>query len=284
MAQDRSLPEIFSLAGKTAIVTGASRGIGRGIATVLSGAGAQVVLAARGVDNLEAVRAEIEATGGRALVLPTDISDRAARTHLVERTIEVFGKIDVLVNNAAAPRWSLTGLAQDMDYGNFETTLQVNVLAPFDLTQLVGKHMIERGEGGAIVNIVSIAAWMGIPRLGAYSASKAALMRWSESTAVEWGPYGIRVNNVGPGFIQTDETRGTWEDPAQLAQITGVTPLGRIGQPEEIGHACLFLASDASSFITGQTLYVEGGLAPIRMSTGYQRQPEPDAADPATDV
>ena len=120
------------------------------------------------------------------------------------------------------------------------------MLAPFQLTQLVGRHMIERGEGGAVVNIVSIASWMGIPRLGAYSASKAALMRWSESTAVEWGPYGIRINNVGPGFIQTDETRATWDDPEQLAQIMGVTPLGRIGQPADIGHACLFLASQAA--------------------------------------
>ena len=276
-----SLQEIFSLTGKTAIVTGASRGIGRGIATVLGEAGAQVVLAARGVENLETVRAEIEAAGGQALVVPTDVSSRDDRLQLVQRTLAAYGKIDVLVNNAAARRWSLTGLAQDMDYENFETTLQVNVLAPFELTQLVGRHMIERGQGGVIVNIVSIASWMGIPRLGAYSASKAALMRWSESTAVEWGPHNIRINNIGPGFIQTDETRGTWDDPEQLAQITGVTPLGRIGQPEEIGHACLFLASDASAFITGQTLYVEGGLAPIRMSTGYKRQPEPDPSNGA---
>jgi NAD(P)-dependent dehydrogenase (short-subunit alcohol dehydrogenase family) len=271
-----SLQEIFSLAGKTAIVTGASRGIGRGIATVLGEAGAQVVLAARGVENLEAVRAQIEAAGGQALVVPTDVSEPNAQAQLVQRTLDTYGKIDVLVNNAAARRWSLTGLAHEMDYDNFETTLKVNVLAPFQLTQLVGRHMIERDQGGAIVNIVSIASWMGIPRLGAYSASKAALMRWSESTAVEWGPYGIRVNNVGPGFIQTDETRATWDDPEQLAQITGVTPLGRIGQPEDIGHACLFLASDASAFVTGQTLYVEGGLAPIRMSTGYKREAQSD--------
>ena len=273
-----SLQELFSLRGKTAIVTGASRGIGRGIATVFGQAGAQVVLAARGVENLESLRAEIEAAGGEALVVPTDVSERDAQERLVQRTLEAYGKIDVLVNNAAARRWSLTGLAHEMDYDNFATTLEINVLAPFQLTQLVGRHMIERGEGGAVVNIVSIASWMGIPRLGAYSASKAALMRWSESTAVEWGPYGIRINNVGPGFIQTDETRATWDDPEQLAQIMGVTPLGRIGQPADIGHACLFLASQAASFITGQTLYVEGGLAPIRMSTGYNRQPEPGAA------
>lgn len=270
-----SLDEVFRLDGKTAIVTGASRGIGRGIATVFGQAGAQVVLAARGIENLESAEAEIESTGGTALVIPTDLADRDARTKLVQRTLEACGKIDVLVNNAAARRWTLTGDAHEMDYDNFADTLDLNVLSPFELTQLVGRHMIERGEGGTIVNVVSIASWMGIPHLGAYSASKAALMRWSESTAVEWGEYGIRINNVGPGFIKTDETRGTWESPDALAQVTGSTPLGRIGQPEEIGHACLFLASDASAFITGQTLYVEGGLAPIRMAMRYDRRNAP---------
>lgn len=276
-----TLQETFGLAGKTAIVTGASRGIGRGIATVFGEAGAQVVLAARGVDNLESAKAEIEAAGGSAVVIPTDLSDRDARAQLVQRTLEECGKIDILVNNAAARRWSLTGDAHEMDYDNFADTLDLNVLSPFELTQLAGRHMIERGEGGAIVNVVSIASWMGIPRLGAYSASKAALMRWSESTAVEWGEYGIRINNVGPGFIKTDETRGTWENPQMLAQVTGSTPLGRIGQPEDIGHACLFLASDAASFITGQTLYVEGGLAPIRMAMRYDRREAPSGERPS---
>ncbi len=268
-----TLQDTFSLPGKTAIITGASRGIGRGISTVFAQAGANVVLAARGVDNLNAVRDEIEAAGGAALVVPTDVSRADDRTRLVQAALDAFGLIDVLVNNAAAPRWSLTGLAHEMDYDNFQTTLEVNVLSPFHLTQLVGRHMIDRGRGGAIVNVTSIGGWMGIPKLGAYSGSKAALMRWSESTAAEWGPYGIRVNCVGPGFTRTDETRATWEDPEQLAPIEGSTPLGRIAEPEEIGYACLFLASPAAAFITGQTLYVEGGLAPIRLSTGYKRKP-----------
>ena len=267
------LQDIFSLHGKTVIVTGASRGIGRGISTVFAEAGANVVLAARGVDNLNAVCAEIESVGGDAHVVPTDVSSADDRTRLVQTALDAFGKIDVLVNNAAAPRWSLTGLAHEMDYGHFETTMDINVLSPFHLTQLVGRHMIERGRGGAIINVTSISAWMGVPKLGAYSGSKAALMRWSESTAAEWGPFGIRVNCVGPGFTRTDETRATWEDPDQLTPIESATPLGRIAEPEEIGYACLFLASPAAAFITGQTLYVDGGLGPIRLSTGYKRKP-----------
>ncbi len=264
-----TLADLYRLDGRTAIVTGASRGIGRGIATVFAQAGANVVLAARGVDNLNDVKAEIEAAGGRALVVPTDVGIDDDLGKLVEETKSAFGGIDVVVNNAAAQRWALTGPAHEMPVENLDATMHINLHAPFLLSQLGAKDMIERGSGGVIVNITSIAGWMGIASLGAYSASKAALMRWSEATAAEWGEFGIRVNCVGPGFIKTDETRGVWDDAAALQRVIRTTPVGRIGNPEEIGYAALFLASDAAAYITGQTLYVDGGWGPVRPMTGY---------------
>jgi NAD(P)-dependent dehydrogenase (short-subunit alcohol dehydrogenase family) len=263
------LADLYRLEGRTAIVTGASRGIGRGIATVFAEAGANVVLAARGVDNLREVKAHIDAAGGRALVVPTDVGIDADLEQLVETTKSEFGAVDVVVNNAAAQRWALTGQAHEMPVENLDATMHINLHAPFLLSQLAAQDMIERKSSGVIVNITSIAGWMGIAGLGSYSASKAALMRWSEATAAEWGPLGIRVNCVGPGFIKTDETRGVWDDPAALKRVVSTTPVGRIGDPEEIGHAALFLASDAAAYITGQTLYVDGGWGPVRPMTGY---------------
>ncbi len=266
------LPDVFSLTGKTAIVTGASRGIGRGIATVFAEAGANVVLAARGIDNLNEVKAEIDAAGGSALVVPTDVGIDADLQRLVTETKAAFGGVDVVVNNAAAQRWALTGPAHEMPVENLDATMHINMHAPFLLSQLAAQDMIAREAGGAIVNITSIAGWMGIASLGAYSASKAALMRWSEATASEWGEFGIRVNCVGPGFIKTDETRGVWDDPEALARVVATTPVRRIGAPEEIGYAALFLASDAAAYVTGQTLYVDGGWGPVRPMTGYRSE------------
>ncbi|MEE9277980.1 MAG: 3-oxoacyl-ACP reductase family protein [Dehalococcoidia bacterium] len=265
-----AIPDAFSVQGRTAIVTGASRGIGRGIALVFGGAGANVVVAARSADQIEGVKNEIESAGGRAIAVKTDVAQYDDLRRLVEETKSAFGGIDILVNNAAASRWSLAGDAHEMSAEDFDVTMNVNMRAPFLLTQLVGREMIARGRGGAIVNITSIGGWMGIPHLGVYSASKAALMRWSESTAAEWGQYGIRINCVGPGFTKTDETRKVWDDPDALAHLKATTPLGRPGEPEDIAYATLFLASRAADFITGQTLYVEGGWAPVRPSTGYR--------------
>jgi len=263
------LANLYRLDGRAVIVTGASRGIGRGIATVFAQAGANVVLAARGVENLIEVKAEIDAAGGSALIVPTDVGIDGDLERLVVETKSAFGGVDVVINNAAAERWALTGPAHEMPVENLDTTMRINLHAPFLLSQLAARDMIDRGSGGAIVNITSIAGWMGIASLGGYSASKAALMRWSEATAAEWGEFGIRVNCVGPGFIRTDETRVVWDDPAALNHVINTTPVRRIGDPEEIGYAALFLASDAAAFITGQTLYVDGGWGPVRPMTGY---------------
>lgn len=265
-----TLAEVFRLDGRTAIITGASRGIGRSTAQVFGRAGANVVLAARGAQQLEVVQAEIEAEGGRALAVPADVGNDEDVQRLVDRSKEVFGGVDVLVNNAAARAWDTAAPTHELKPEIYAFTVGMNIRSPFLLCQLAIRQMLDQGRGGAIVNVTSIAGWMGIQNLGVYSASKAALMRWSETMALEVGPYGIRVNCVGPGFTQTDETRETWEDPVALEHLKQATPLRRPGQPEDMAHAVLFMASDAASFITGQTLYVDGGWAPVRPAMGYR--------------
>ncbi len=271
-----TLTDLYRLDGRTAIITGASRGIGRGISKRFAQAGANVVLAARTTALLDALRDEIEAAGGHAIAVPTDVGVDGELHRLVDAANDAYGGVDILVNNAAAPRYALAQPAHDMKLENFDLTLDITVRSAFLLSQLVARDIMARRERGApnaggasnatgaIVNITSIAGWIGVGNYAAYSAAKAALMRLSESLAIDWGPHGIRVNCVGPGFVATDENRHIWEDPASHDRVKSTIPLNKTGLPLDIANAALFLASDAASFITGQTLYVDGGSGPIR--------------------
>lgn len=251
------LAEMFALPGKTAIVTGAGRGVGSGIARVLAQAGASVALAARSEDEIEEVAGLIRADGGNAIAVPTDVAEEESLAALVERTKSEFGGIDVVVNNAGMNRFLVP--TEQIRLSGLDKVIAVNLRGPYVLCQLAGMEMIAQGHGGAIVNVLTTAARRGLPTHGPYSAAKAGLMRFSESLALEWARHGIRVNCVGPGAVQTDMSRRAWGTPEALEALTATIPVGRVGQPEDIAYAVLYLASPAAAYVTAQTLWVDGG-------------------------
>jgi NAD(P)-dependent dehydrogenase (short-subunit alcohol dehydrogenase family) len=247
----------FSLAGKVAVVTGSSRGIGRAIVEIMAAAGAKVVVSSRKPEACEAVAEGIRQRGGEALVIPCNISRKPEVEALVAQTLGRYGRIDVLVCNAAVnPAYGPLGQLSDEA---FDKIMGANVKSTLWLCNLVIPGMAERG-GGAVVIVSSIAGLQGNGVIGAYGMSKAADFALCRNLAVEWGPQNVRVNCIAPGLVKTEFARALWEDDANLERRNRETPLRRIGQPEEIAPAALFLASPASSFMTGQTVVVDGGV------------------------
>jgi 2-deoxy-D-gluconate 3-dehydrogenase len=246
----------FDLTGRTALVTGASRGIGRAVAVGLARSGADVALSARDVDRLEEVRAEVEALGRKALVLPADVTDAEACVRLAERAIEALGHLDVLVNNAGGS--SYMGAFTDLRFSGWEKTMRLNVDSIVHLSQAVGRHMLERGSG-SVVNVASVAGLTATPTLAAYGASKAAVISLTKTLALEWGPHGVRVNALCPGWTKTDLNSDLWGNEELAAMMVANQGLKRWAEAEEMVGPTVFLASDASSYLTGQALVVDGG-------------------------
>lgn len=251
--------ELFDLSGKTAIVTGSSRGIGRAIAERLAEHGARVVISSRKAAPCEEVAQAINARhgAGRAIAVPANIASKEDLRRLVDETIEAFGQVDILVCNAASNPYAgpMAGILDEQ----FEKILRNNVLANHWLVQMVAPGMVERRDG-AILVISSIGGLRGNALIGAYNVSKAADMQLVRNLAVEFGPSNVRVNCIAPGLVQTDFARYLWENPELLKQVTDPAPLKRIGQPDEIAGAAVFLCSKAAAYTTGQTLVVDGGL------------------------
>jgi 2-deoxy-D-gluconate 3-dehydrogenase len=246
----------FDLSGRTALVTGASRGIGRAIAVGLAQAGADVALSARDEARLDEVRGEVEALGRRALVVPADLTDADECARLAATALDRLGQLDVLVNNAGGS--SFMGPFTELRFRGWEKVMRLNVDAVVHLTQAVGRHMLER-RTGSVINVASVAGLKGTPELAPYGASKAALISLTRSLALEWGTSGVRVNALCPGWTKTDLNAPLWGDEAVAAHLVSTTGLKRWARAEEMVGPTVFLASDASSFLTGQALVVDGG-------------------------
>jgi len=251
-----AMREMFNLNGKVALVTGSSRGIGRAIAEAMAAFGARVVVSSRKQQACEAVRDEIAKNGGEAIVIPCNIGDKAELQSLVDGTTKAYGKIDILVCNAAVnPHF---GPSQEISDTAFDKVMGSNIRSNHWLCQMTIPGMAERGEGVVII-VSSIGGLKGSERLGAYGISKAADMQMARNLAVEWGSRNVRVNCIAPGLVRTDFARALWDNPEIYEKTVRAYPLRRIGEPGEIAGAAVFLASAAGSFITGQTIVVDGG-------------------------
>ena len=247
---------LFDLTGKVAVVTGSSKGIGRAIAERLAEHGAKVVVSSRKADACEAVAQGIRARGGEANVIPCHIARKEELQNLVDRTVAMWGGIDVLVCNAAVnPYMGPAAGASDEVY---ERIMGANVRSNFWLCNMTLPQMAERG-GGSVIIISSIGGLRGSPQLGLYAISKAADMQLARNICVEWGPKNVRANCIAPGLVRTDFARALWEDPVRYRKTTRDNPLQRIGEPDEIAGAAVFLASQAGSFVTGHPLVIDGG-------------------------
>ena len=248
---------LFDLSGKVAVVTGSSRGIGRAIAERLAEHGARVVVSSRKPEACKAVAQGIRDRGGEACVIPCHIGRKEELQALVDGTVERWGGIDALVCNAAVNPYF--GPAAGIPDDAYDRIMNANVRSNFWLCNMALPGMAARG-GGSVIVVSSIAGLRGTPTLAVYGLSKAADMQLVRNIAVEWGRHGVRANCIAPGLVRTDFARALWEHPENLKRRTRDTPLRRIGEPDEIAGAVVFLAGPSGSFMTGQTMVIDGGV------------------------
>ncbi len=247
---------LFDLTGKVAIVTGSTKGIGKAIAEEMAAHGARVVITSRKADACDAVADGIRAGGGDATAIPCNISHKDQLQTLVAETRKIYGQIDVLVCNAAVnPHF---GPSLEIPDDAFEKVMDVNIKSNHWLAQLVAPEMIDRRDG-AIIIVSSIGGFRGSQTLGAYCISKAADMQMVRNLAMELGPHNIRVNCIAPGLVKTDFARAIWDTPEAEKRSSANNPLRRLGEPDDIAGAAVFLASKAGSWMTGQAIVVDGG-------------------------
>ncbi len=247
---------LFDLTGKVAVITGSTKGIGKAIAEEYAKAGAKVVISSRKADACERVANELKAKGFDALPIACHVGDKAQLQNLVDKTIEAWGRIDILVCNAATnPVYGATSTVSDEA---FDKIMGTNVKGTFWLCNMVIPQMVELG-GGSIVLLSSIAGIRASANIGVYGMSKAAEAGLARNLSLEWGPHNIRVNSIAPGLIRTDFAQALLDDPDRLKRVEEKLPLRRVGEPVDIAGVALFLASAAGAYVTGQTIVADGG-------------------------
>jgi NAD(P)-dependent dehydrogenase (short-subunit alcohol dehydrogenase family) len=249
--------QIFDIAGRVAVITGVSSGLGETFALGLADVGASIVLAARRLDRLEGIASKIAASKGEVLSVACDVTRASDIDLLVSRTMDRFGRVDILVNNAGT---SVVRPIEEETEEEFDQVINVNCKGVFLCTQRFGKEMLKAGKG-SIINIASILGFVGVGRIpqSSYAASKGAVVNFTREVASQWARRGIRVNAIAPGWFPSELTEQMFTDESSLNFIRRNTPMGRPGNPEELMGALIYLASDASSYTTGQTLVVDGG-------------------------
>jgi NAD(P)-dependent dehydrogenase (short-subunit alcohol dehydrogenase family) len=248
---------VFDLSGKAALITGASRGIGRAIALAYARAGSDVAVLARGTDELKELANEIEVLGRRCLVLTCDVSDRDQAERAVEAAVEEFGRLDILVNNAGSI--GAFGPFLDLELSDWETALDTNVKATIYFCRAAGRHMTARGSG-VVINMASVSGVAGVPMLSHYALTKAAIISLTSSLGSEWADTGVRVNAIAPGWIDTKLTETVVSNPGIAEGLLHAVPAKRWGDTDDVVGPAIFLASSAAEFVTGATLVVDGGL------------------------
>ncbi|HEV2371582.1 MAG TPA: SDR family NAD(P)-dependent oxidoreductase [Streptosporangiaceae bacterium] len=247
---------MFGLAGKKALVTGASRGIGQVVAVALAQAGADVALVARSEEGLVVTAKQVRECGREALVLPADVTQQDQVAGVVEAAVTGLGHVDIVVNNAGGSNF-MVGFV-DLRLPGWDKVMTLNLTSAVYVCHAVGPHMLERGQG-SVINVASVAGLAASPLLSPYGAAKAGLVSLTKSLAVEWAAQGVRVNALCPGWTATDLNRNLWEDERAGKATVASVPMQRWGKPEEMAGPAVFLASDASSYMTGQVLVIDGG-------------------------
>jgi 2-deoxy-D-gluconate 3-dehydrogenase len=245
----------MSLAGRVAVVTGASRGLGRAIALALAEAGADVALAARAKRDLEDTGALVERAGRRALVAPTDVASYAEVEALMGRAVRELGRLDIVVNNAGVAK--VAPLAE-MTPDDWRFMVDANLTGVFNGCRAAAPHLIAQ-KSGKVINVASVLGQVGLPGYTIYAATKGGVIALTRALGVEWARHGIQVNAIAPGWFATDMTDPAFSDPKINERLTRDIPMRRIGRPEEIGPLAVYLASEASAFMTGQTIFLDGG-------------------------